>query len=133
MARLTLYYSVSNGGDGSAYPQWFETRELAEIDQELQSMFGEGWGESCTGEIVIEGSDDMRMIRPRITTINEVIERLDEIIESNSRYITDRHKRKARQFKEELRPAKIIRNITPDDPYGEEIVEERLKKYKDFK
>lgn len=49
--KLTLYYSVQNGGDGSAYPQFMESLELAEWDQDHAS---EGWGESCTGSITLE-------------------------------------------------------------------------------
>lgn len=45
---LTAYYSVSNGGDGSAYPQFFKTEEQAESHQD---NLHEGWGESCTGSI----------------------------------------------------------------------------------
>ena len=42
MYKLTLWYSVQNGGDGSAYPSFFETKELAEWDQDNQD---EGFGE----------------------------------------------------------------------------------------
>lgn len=52
--KLTLYYSVENCGDGSAYPRWFETEELADWHQ---NHLDEGWGESCTGTIVVEGSN----------------------------------------------------------------------------
>lgn len=54
MSKLTLYYSVESGGDGSAYPKWFETEELAEYHQ---NHLSEGWGESCTGTIVVEGDN----------------------------------------------------------------------------
>jgi hypothetical protein len=54
--KLTIYYSVENGGDGSAYPKLFDTEELAEWHQ---NHLDEGWGESCTGEIVVEG-DNLR-------------------------------------------------------------------------
>lgn len=50
----TIWYSVNNGGDGSAYPHWFETMELAEWDQENQS---EGFGESCTGSVTFTGDN----------------------------------------------------------------------------
>ena len=50
---LTLYYSVHNGGDGSAYPYFALTQELAEIDQEIVNL-NEGWGEDCTGSITLE-------------------------------------------------------------------------------
>lgn len=52
--KLTIYYSVENGGDGSAYPKWFDTEELAEWHQD---HLYEGWGESCTGSIVVEGDN----------------------------------------------------------------------------
>ena len=51
---ITLWYSVQNGGDGSAYPQFFLSNEEAELDQETER---EGWGECCTGTIEsFEGS-----------------------------------------------------------------------------
>jgi len=50
MTVKTLYYSVESGGDGSAYPVWFETEELAHWHQE---HLYEGWGESCTGCIKV--------------------------------------------------------------------------------
>lgn len=51
MEKLTVYYSVGNGGDGSAYPHFMESGELCEWDQEHMD---EGWGESCTGSISFE-------------------------------------------------------------------------------
>ena len=52
--QLTLYYSVENCGDGSAYPRFFDTKELAEWHQE---HLDEGWGESCTGKVVVNGNN----------------------------------------------------------------------------
>ena len=40
-----------NCGDGSAYPVFFTTKELAEIHQEY---LYEGWGEPCVGSISIQ-------------------------------------------------------------------------------
>ncbi len=48
LVPVTIWYSVSNGGDGSAYPQWFLTEEETEYDQENMS---EGWGETCNGSV----------------------------------------------------------------------------------
>ena len=48
--KLKIYYSVENCGDGSAYPRFFSTMEQAEKHQNDQN---EGWGEDCTGELVI--------------------------------------------------------------------------------
>jgi hypothetical protein len=127
MARLTLWYSVGNGGDGSAYPQFFENERLTEMDHDLMP---EGWGKCCNGSIVIEGGDDMRVVSPHVITEDEFVKELDRQINSNGDYY---NKRLARQFKNELRPEPIVRNIGPKDPYGEEKVEEKIKKYKDFK
>lgn len=96
MARLTLWYSVGNGGDGSAYPQWFESERLTEMDQELMS---EGWGECCNGSITIEG-DNMKPVGMFITTKQEFIKELDDIIDSD--YRSKGEKKTAKEFKEEL-------------------------------
>ncbi len=48
MRKIVIWYSVSNGGDGSAYPRWFLTEEDSELDQ--KRMY-EGWGECCNGSI----------------------------------------------------------------------------------
>ena len=52
--KLTIYYSIANGGDGSAYPLWFDTEELARWHQD---HIDPGWGESCDGSITIEGQE----------------------------------------------------------------------------
>lgn len=49
--KTTIYYSVQNCGDGSAYPAFFDRKELADLDQEYQY---EGWGEDCVGYLEIE-------------------------------------------------------------------------------
>jgi len=51
---MKVWYSVENGGDGSAYPRFFDTSELAEWHQENQD---EGWGEICTGSLEINGDN----------------------------------------------------------------------------
>lgn len=50
MAEKTIYYSVKNCGDGSAYPYFFESQELADLDQEFMD---EGWGETCSGSLTV--------------------------------------------------------------------------------
>jgi len=59
MSKIELHYSIKDGGDGSAYPVWFETKELAEWHQDNLDI---GWGESCTGKIVVEG-DNLKCIQ----------------------------------------------------------------------
>lgn len=55
LTPVTIWYSVSNGGDGSAYPLFFLTEEETEYDQE--NMY-EGWGETCNGSFdTFVGSD----------------------------------------------------------------------------
>lgn len=48
MEKIEIWYSVRNGGDGSAYPIFFLTEEESEYDQE--NMY-EGWGETCNGMV----------------------------------------------------------------------------------
>ena len=56
MNKVVIWYSIQNGGDGSAYPRWFASQSDADLDQE--QMEEEGWGEPCIGSIeTFEGSD----------------------------------------------------------------------------
>ncbi len=47
---MKIYYSVQNGGDGSAYPMFLTTNKLAEWDQDNMD---EGWAERCTGSLQV--------------------------------------------------------------------------------
>ena len=59
MKTLTLYYSVSNGGDGSAYPKFSLSEKAVEIHQDIENQFREGWGEDCTGQIELVSDSDI--------------------------------------------------------------------------
>ncbi len=55
MKKIVVWYSIQDGGDGSAYPSWFLTEEKAQEDQENMDF---GWGEPCLGSVeTFEGSD----------------------------------------------------------------------------
>lgn len=56
MKEYTLYYSVRNGGDGSAYPHFMESEELCQWDQDHMS---DGWGESCTGSFTLKSATEI--------------------------------------------------------------------------
>jgi len=51
---MKIFYSIRNGGDGSAFPVFFDSKELAIFDQD---NLDEGWGESCDGELTIQGDN----------------------------------------------------------------------------
>ena len=51
--KRSIYYSVEDGGDGSAYPIFFDTEALAEWHQE---NLDKGWGEPCTGSVTVESN-----------------------------------------------------------------------------
>lgn len=89
---LELHYSVVNGGDGSAYPHFFESAELAEWDQDHQC---EGWGESCTGTIVLESDSPIKVTSPTISTKHEVF---SEMVED------DRDEEEIQEFVEKFYP-----------------------------
>ena len=80
--KTNIYYSVQNGGDGSAYPRLFESAELAELDQD---MMEEGWGENCSGSITIESDGPIKII-DEVTTIEDVIKDLQEDIDDDIKY-----------------------------------------------
>ena len=75
MENLTVYYSVSNGGDGSAYPQFMESLELCEWDQDHMS---EGWGESCTGSISFQSESPIFCLDKVVTKESYIIESVGE-------------------------------------------------------
>jgi hypothetical protein len=88
-----IWYSVQNCGDGSAYPEFMESEELAEFDQ---ANMDEGWGESCTGCITIE-HDSPITIKEKISTIDDKIKEFEEELECE--YNSDREKK---LYKEQL-------------------------------
>ena len=71
--KTTIYYSVQNGGDGSAYPMFVETKELARWDQDHMD---EGWGECCSGELVIE-SDGPITVNDVMTEFGYMLQHFD--------------------------------------------------------
>jgi hypothetical protein len=77
--KLEIFYSVNDGGDGSAYPHFFESRELAEIDQDFQrEVYDTGFAESCTGSIVIESDSPMKVVGEKIITAESFLEDIDK-------------------------------------------------------
>ena len=63
----TIYYSVINGGDGSVYPQFMESMELAEWDQ---THMHEGWSESCTGLFTVYSDSEITWVTKVETAIS---------------------------------------------------------------
>lgn len=47
--------------DGSAYPYFFATEELAQLDQDIQTNHFDGWGEDCVGFIEIEHNEPIKI------------------------------------------------------------------------
>jgi len=62
--NIELWYSVSNGGDGSAYPVFFATEKEARTHQEGVNA-NEGWAEDCYGCITITRDDDLNFTIPQ--------------------------------------------------------------------
>ena len=72
MIKTVIWFSVSDGGDGSAYPRWFLTEEDARTHQEKQNEDGEGFTETCIGSIeTFEGSDCHRDATINSKDLNE--------------------------------------------------------------
>ncbi len=71
---MKLYYSVQNCGDGSAYPMFLESEELATWDQ---AHMDEGWGESCTGSIEIQG-EGVLFCKDVISLLGYYLEKKDD-------------------------------------------------------
>jgi hypothetical protein len=80
--KKRIYFSIQNGGDGSAYPRWFESEELAEWDQRHMD---EGWGEPCCGYVEAQ-SDSEITFNEEITTIEDIIKEKEEALEWALKY-----------------------------------------------
>jgi hypothetical protein len=77
----SIYYSVNNGGDGSAYPHFFYDEKCAEVHQGLQR---EGFGEPCTGSITIHTRDyveGQEILCSQAKTLEEYLEELKAELE----------------------------------------------------
>ncbi len=57
--KVDVWYSIVDGGDGSAFPRWFLSEQAANQDQiDWVESGGDGWGENCTGKVeTFEGSN----------------------------------------------------------------------------
>ncbi len=80
--QLMLWYSVSNGQDGSAYPIIVESQELAELIQMYEEL---EWGESCTGNLRFESDSPITFTQDMcgrgILTVEEKIDEVKEELE----------------------------------------------------
>lgn len=89
MKEYTLFYSVGNGGDGSAYPHFMESEELCEWDQEHMA---EGWGEICTGSFTLKSESDIFPVDDVKTKEAYFIDRylydLDEVNDEAQEFLT---------------------------------------------
>lgn len=91
--QYTLFYTIRNGGDGSAYPTFMESRELCRWDQDHMD---EGWGESCDGFFTLESQSP-------IVPLGEIVTKesywIDNYIED-----TGRSKKEEKEFLAEFFP-----------------------------
>ena len=72
MFKLELFYSPSNGGDGSVSVNFVESAKLASWLQE-NDFCDEGWAEDCSGSIILE-SESPITCKKDIDTIEDTIE-----------------------------------------------------------
>lgn len=72
--KTKIYYSIVNAGDGSAYAQFMESKELCEIDQHFQN---DGWAEDSWGWITIESSSPISIV-DEVVTVEMVKKELEE-------------------------------------------------------
>lgn len=70
-----VWYYVINGGDGSAYPQFVESKELGEM---LESFEVEGWAEDSVSFITIESDSPIKV--KDLLTLEKAIEEYAEYV-----------------------------------------------------
>lgn len=90
MNTLTLYYSVSDGGDGSAYPKFSLSKELVDIHQDMEGeLIGQGWGEPCVGEITLKSESPIFVEENQLKyfiTKESLLETLEDYLDEDGEY-----------------------------------------------
>ena len=71
----TIWLSIRNGGDGSAYARVVESGALCEIDQEYMD---EPWGENCCSCVTVESNTPV-VIKDVYTVHDAIQETMDDI------------------------------------------------------
>jgi len=113
LKKVTVWYSIQNGGDGSAHPAWFLTEEETEYDQENAD---EGWGETCNGSVeTFEGSDIHERAKENSKEQQEGRDEEDGKLSHDDFYETRGVGTKARSDKQCFTCGKLIKMGTPHD------------------
>lgn len=103
MHTLKLFYSVSNGGDGSAYPQFSLNEELVDIHQEMENdLRGEGWGEPCTGCIELESESPITISQSQLSITKASLLETVKYYLDGGYYKSETVKKSAEKFKEQI-------------------------------
>jgi len=79
--KFEFWYSVINGGDGSAYPKFFTSEMAAKIHQDVLVNGYEGWGEQCVGALRVKS--DSPVFPEGISTTQDLIDELQENLDDN--------------------------------------------------
>ena len=91
--KLEIWYLVSDGGDGSAYPTFYESKECTELADELSLLRGSNFAETCNGYLEFE-SDSPITCKDKITTLAELhTEMRDYIMDKLDRKISEKNRR----------------------------------------
>ena len=93
-----IWYSIRNGGDGSAVLVLMESKELAELDQECD-LYDEGWAEDCSGWITVE-SDSPITVKGNISTVDGEIEDIEEDYKIGDKYFPTKRYEALKKLKE---------------------------------
>lgn len=83
LEKVIVWFSIQNGGDGSAYPKWFLTEEDSEIDQDGME---EGWGEPCNGSAETFVGSDIHRAATENSMKKEYIKTMNDILEQKEKY-----------------------------------------------
>lgn len=106
-----IWYNVRNGGDGSYYPNWFESKELAELDSEFPIYESDSeLGEPCLGCITIISDTPSRA--EEVITVKEVIKEMEEYIaEDKELYPNNDYPEQRSGYENRLREAKKLAEL----------------------
>ena len=79
--RYKLYYLVIDGGDGSSYTQFCESKELAKLKEKMEKESDYGFCDSCVSSVSVDSDSPVTIAKNNLLTPEEILEELDERIE----------------------------------------------------
>jgi len=110
MKKLIIHYIVTDGGDGSAYPTFYDNELCCDVADEHGRIYDFGLAEVCKGQLEIEydGNITVKDLQTKEDLIKEIKEGLS--------YSNGKYKDKLNALLEKLNPKVDLVDQTNENP-----------------